>query len=81
MLLGAEVANLLNQGITKLPWLNKHFVESIYSKFGEVNGCSQNFLCDVDNTDPTLNAIERFEYHPSIIAIKQKLEMRPLHSM
>ena len=38
-----------------------------------VNGCSQNILCDVDNTDPTLNSIERFKYHPSIIAIKQKM--------
>ena len=58
----AEVANLLS----------KHFVKSV-SKLAEVNGCSQNVLCDVDNTDPTLNAIERFKCHPSIIAIKQKI--------
>ena len=52
--------------------INKHFVQSV-SKLAEVNGCSQNVLCDVDNKDPTLNAIERFKYHPSIIAIKQKM--------
>ena len=28
---------------------------------------------DVDNTDPTSSAIEHFKYHPSIIAIKQKM--------
>ena len=52
--------------------LNKHFVESD-SKLAEVNRCSQNVLCDVNNTDPTLNAVERFKYHPSIIAIEQKM--------
>ena len=59
----AEVANLLS----------KHFVKSV-SKLAEVNGCSRNVLCDVDNTDPTLNNIEHFKYHPSIFAIKQKME-------
>ena len=57
----AEVANLLN----------KHFVESV-SELARVNGCSQNVLNDVDNTDSTLNAIEHFIYHLSIIAINQK---------
>ena len=47
----AEVANLLN----------KYFVESV-GKLDEVNGCSQNVLSDVDNTDS--NAIERFKYNP-----------------
>ena len=59
---GAEVANTSN----------KHSV----SKLEDVNRYSQNALSDTNETDPMLKTLQRFKYHPSVIAIDQKWQLK-----